>query len=131
MPVGAKDTVGEKLGESLAASVGIVEFVGLEVGGEVGRLVGEVVVSTSGGAGIGTDGETVGAGAVVGDGVGSGTGAVVGDRVGSGTATVNDTEGAIVVSFCACARTTKGVPARRKIMKRYGHNDIPDRDNVG
>jgi hypothetical protein len=115
MPVGAKDTVGEKLGESLAATVGIVEFVGLEVGGEVG----EVVVSTNGGAGIGMDGESVGAGAVVGDGVGS------------GTATVNDTEGAIVVSFCACARTTEGVPARRKIMKRYGHNDIPDRDNVG
>ena len=129
--VGARDTEGTKLGKSLNDSVGSIDNVGLEVGVKVAFSVGALVATTSG-VGIGMPGVTVDGTETTGRAVGALV--VVGivpvpsvpDGAGSGTSAFTDADGATIVSFCACARTTEGVPARRKIIARYGHNDIPD-----
>jgi len=83
----------------------------------VGGGVGMLGVTNDG---PGTDGGTVGAVMVVVVGNGAMVSVTtVSDGVGSVTATFDDTDGAFVVSFCACARTTDGDPARRKIIARY------------
>jgi hypothetical protein len=110
---------------SVGWNEGDIDLVGGTVGGTVGVIFdGAVVVTT----------------ACVGDGIGGTLG--VGPVPESGTVdgvsspifgpAITDTVGAIVAAlfFGPCARTTKGVPARRKTMATiYGHNDTTDRKN--
>jgi len=113
--VGAGDIDGAGDGWALGVPEGFIDAEGLAVGKKVGEVVG---LGVGGGVGIELFVAPMVRGATVAPGM------MVSSVLG-GTVTV-------MVSFCACARTTKAsrLAAMRKNIARCGYNNAPDRESV-